>query len=100
MKIRRGGGGDSMRFIEAQPISCQPTLYRRALGTFHIRRCLPRPVPCQCGTQEDVWWSWRVRVATTGWHVGEEFDAGVVLMAVNLAGHVGQWAERVDVPNQ
>ena len=53
-----------------------------------------------CGAQEDVCWSWRVRVATTGWHVGEEFDAGVVLMAMNLAGHVGQWAERADVPNR
>ena len=27
MKIRRGGGGDAMRFIEAQLISRQPTLY-------------------------------------------------------------------------
>ena len=42
----------------------------------------------------------RIRVATTGRHVGEKFDAGVVLEVVNLAGLVGQWAERVDAPNR
>ena len=53
-----------------------------------------------CGTQEDVCWSGHIQVATTRWHVGKEFDAGVVLAAVNLAGLVSPWAECVDVPNQ
>ena len=47
-----------------------------------------------------VCWSGCIQVATTRWHVGKEFDAGVVLAAVNLAGLVSQWAECVDVPNQ
>ena len=51
-----------------------------------------------CGTQEDVCWSGHIQVATTGWHVGKEFDGGVMLAVMNLAGHVSQWAECLDVP--
>ena len=38
-----GWGCDASLFMEAQPISCQPTLY----SVSNIRRCLPRPVSCQ-----------------------------------------------------